>query len=241
MAGVEDLNLFRDPKSYDVMPTWETRFYSIRDTLFWLFIYGGSMINDFNLLEGTYVVFDLETTGLYPNSGDSIIEIGAVKINNGKIVDRYDELINPNILLSNEITNITGINNEMLKGKRNEEVCVKDFMKWVGNLPMVAHNAKFDISFLDMAYSKYNLGKINNIVIDTLGLSRYLESSERYHNLSTLVKRYNIPWDEDKHHRADYDSEGTALIFNQMLKKLELNNIKTIKELSRYSFIIIRK
>ena len=106
---------------------------------------------------------------------------------------------------------------------------------------MVAHNAKFDISFLDMAYSKYNLGKLNNIVIDTLGLSRYLESSERYHNLATLVKRYNIPWDEDKHHRADYDSEGTALIFNKMLKKLELNNIKTIKELSRYSFIIIRK
>lgn len=199
------------------------------------------MINDFNLLEGTYVVFDLETTGLYPNSGDSIIEIGAVKVNNGKIIDRYDELINPNVVLSDEIIKITGINNDMLKGKRNEEVCVKDFMKWVGDLPMVAHNAKFDISFLDMAYSKYNLGRLSNMVIDTLGLSRYLESSERYHNLATLVKRYNIPWDEDKHHRADYDSEGTALIFNKMLKKLELNNIKTIKELSRYSFIVIKK
>lgn len=199
------------------------------------------MINDFNLLEGTYVVFDLETTGLYPNSGDSIIEIGAVKISNGKIIDRYDELINPNVVLSDEIIKITGINNDMLKGKRNEKVCVKDFMKWVGDLPMVAHNAKFDISFLDMAYSKYNLGRLSNMVIDTLGLSRYLESSERYHNLATLVKRYNIPWDEDKHHRADYDSEGTALIFNKMLKKLELNNIRTSKELSRYSFIVIRK
>ena len=129
----------------------------------------------------------------------------------------------------------------MLKDRRNEEESVKDFMKWVGDTPMVAHNAKFDISFLDMAYSKYNLGKLGNMVIDTLGLSRYLESRERYHNLATLVKRYDIPWDEDKHHRADYDSEGTALIFNKMLKKLDLNNIKTSKELSRYSFIVIRK
>lgn len=199
------------------------------------------MINDFNLLEGTYVVFDLETTGLYPNSGDSIIEIGAVKIKNGEIIDRYDELINPNVVLSDEIIKITGINNDMLKDRRNEEESVKDFMKWVGDTPMVAHNAKFDISFLDMAYSKYNLGKLGNMVIDTLGLSRYLESRERYHNLATLVKRYDIPWDEDKHHRADYDSEGTALIFNKMLKKLDLNNIKTSKELSRYSFIVIRK
>ncbi len=199
------------------------------------------MIQDKTLTEDTYVVFDLETTGFYPNSGDSIIEIGAVKIKNGIIYDRYDELINPNRLLSDEITKITGINNDMLIGKRNEEECVKDFMKWVGDLPMVAHNAKFDISFLDMAYLKYNLGRINNVVIDTLGISRYLESSEKYHNLATLVKRYNIPWDEEKHHRADYDSEGTALIFLKMLKKLELNNFKNIKDLYKYSFIILRK
>ena len=199
------------------------------------------MVQDITLLEDTYVIFDLETTGFYPNSGDSIIEIGAVKIKNGEVIDRYDELINPNTLVSDEITKITGISNDMLKGKRNEEECVKDFMNWVGDLPMVAHNAKFDLSFLDMAYLKYNLGRINNVVIDTLGLSRYLESNERYHNLATLVKRYNIPWDEEKHHRADYDSEGTALIFLQMLKKLELNNINTLKDLYKYPFIVLRK
>jgi len=199
------------------------------------------MIEDLKLTEETYVVFDLETTGLYPNSGDSIIEIGAVKINNGQIIDRYDELINPGKLLSEEIIKITGINNEMLIGKRTEEESVKDFIKWVDKLPMVAHNAKFDISFIDMAFTKYNLGNLSNVVIDTLGLSRYLESSERYHNLATLVKRYNIPWDEDKHHRADYDSEGTALIFDKMLRKLEINNFKTLKDLYKYPFIIIRK
>ena len=199
------------------------------------------MIEELTLLQDSYVIFDLETTGLYPNSGDTMIEIGAVKISNGEIIDRFDELINPGKDLSDEIINITGINNEMLKGKRNEEDVLKDFMKWVGNLPMVAHNAKFDISFVDMAYSKYNLGNLNNTVIDTLGLSRYLESKERYHNLATLVKRYEIPWDEDKHHRADYDSEGTALIFLKMLKKLELNNFNTLKDLYKYPFIVIRK
>ena len=199
------------------------------------------MVQDKTLLEDDYVVFDLETTGLYPNSGDSIIEIGAVKISNGKIIDRYDELIEPDKPLSLEITNITGISNSMLEGKRKEKEALCDFMNWVGNLPMVAHNAKFDISFVEMAYSKYNLGEFRNIVIDTLGLSRYLESSERYHNLAVLVKRYEIPWDEDKHHRADYDSEGTALIFLKMLKKLELNNFKTLKDLYNYRFIVIRK
>ena len=199
------------------------------------------MVEEKTLLQDSYVVFDLETTGLYPNSGDSIIEIGAVKISNGKIVDRFDELINPGKDLNEEIIKITGIDNEMLNGKRDEESVLSDFIKWVGNLPMVAHNAKFDISFVDLAFTKYELGNLNNVVIDTLGLSRYLESKERYHNLATLVKRYEIPWNEDKHHRADYDSEGTALIFLKMLKKLELNNFKTIKDLYKYPYIVIRK
>ena len=129
----------------------------------------------------------------------------------------------------------------MLRDKRTEEEVLKDFMVWVKDLPMVAHNAKFDISFVENAFIKYNLGSFKNVVIDTLGLSRYLESKERYHNLATLVKRYNIPWNEDKHHRADYDSEGTALIFLQMLKKLELNDFKTLKDLYKYPFIVIRK
>ncbi|MDO4962553.1 MAG: exonuclease domain-containing protein [bacterium] len=196
---------------------------------------------DVSLTKDSYVVFDLETTGLYPNSGDSIIEIGAVKVSDGKIIDRYDEFINPNRLLSEEIIKITGISNEMLKDGKDEKSCVIEFMNWVGNLPMVAHNAKFDISFIENAYDKYDIGEFNNIVIDTLGLSRYLESNERYHNLAVLVKRYEIPWDEDKHHRASYDSEGTALIFLKMLKKLELNNFKTIKDLYNYRFIVIRK
>ncbi len=192
------------------------------------------------LLDETYVVFDLETTGLYADKGDSIIEIGAVKMCKGKIIDSFDVLVNPGIRISDEIISITGITNEMLEGKGKEEDTVKDFINWVGDLPMVAHNAKFDISFINSAYRKYKLGVLNNTLIDTLGLSRYLESNERYHNLATLVIRYNIDWDEEKHHRANYDAEGTALIFYKMLNKLKNNNINTIEDLKKYRTIILK-
>lgn len=192
------------------------------------------------LINDTYVVFDLETTGLHANEGDSIIEIGAVKMKDGKIIDTYDKLIDPLKPLSEEIISITGITNEMVSGKPNEEDTVKDFISWIGDLPVVAHNAKFDMSFINMAYLKYDLGRFNNTVIDTLGLSRYLESNERYHNLATLVIRYNIPWDENKHHRANYDAEGTALIFYRMLEKLKLNNINTMEDLKNYRTIVLK-
>lgn len=192
------------------------------------------------LLNDIYVVFDLETTGLYADRGDSIIEIGAVKMQNGKIIDEFNILVNPGVKLDSKIIEITGITDDMLIDKDSEEVCVKEFINWVGDLPMVAHNARFDISFINSAYRKYDLGVLKNTLIDTLGLSRYLESNYKYHNLATLVERYNIEWDEDKHHRASYDAKGTALIFYKMLKKLELNNITTMQDLKRYKTIVLK-
>lgn len=192
------------------------------------------------LLDDIYVVFDLETTGLYADRGDSIIEIGAVKMQNGKIIDEFNILVNPGVKLDSKIIEITGITDDMLIDKDSEEVCVKEFINWVGDLPMVAHNARFDISFINSAYRKYDLGVLKNSLIDTLGLSRYLESNYKYHNLATLVERYNIEWDEDKHHRASYDAKGTALIFYKMLKKLELNNITTMQDLKRYKTIVLK-
>lgn len=193
------------------------------------------------LLEETYVVFDLETTGLDPKDGNSIIEIGAVRVKNNAIIDRFDELINPGVKLSEEIIRITNITDDMLIGKLSEEEIVRKFISWVGNDILVAHNAKFDLSFIKMAYFKYNLGSFNFNVIDTLGLSRYLEPSERYHNLTVLMERYQINWDENKHHRADYDSEGTSLILYEMLKKVSEKNIVTLEELGRVPRILLNK
>ena len=185
------------------------------------------------LLETPYVVFDLETTGFNAGGADSIIEIGAVKIDNGEITDRFDELINPGRKLPAKITELTNITDEMLEGKDNEENAVKRFKEWVGDLPMVAHNAKFDVSFIVMAHSKYNLGEFTNTVIDTLELSRALDTGYSRHSLSALVKRYDVPWDESAHHRGDYDAEGTALVFHKMLKKLVSRNFETIKDLDK--------
>ena len=188
---------------------------------------------DQKLLDTTYVVFDFETTGFNAGGSDSIIEVGAVKIFNGEIIDRFDELIDPGRPLPAKITEITNITDEMLEGKDNEETVIKRFIEWYGDLPMVAHNAKFDVSFLTMAYQKYNLGTFTNTVIDTLELSRALDTGYARHSLSALVKRYEVPWDENAHHRADYDAEGTALVFHKMLKKLESRNFETINDLSK--------
>ena len=186
-----------------------------------------------DLLTSTYVVFDLETTGFNAGGADSIIEIGAVKICNGEIIDRFDELIDPNRPLPAKITELTNITDQMLKGKPNEEESVKKFKEWVGELPMVAHNAKFDVSFIVMAHTKYNLGEFTNTVIDTLELSRALDTGYARHSLSALVKRYDVPWDESAHHRGDYDAEGTALVFHKMVKKLVSRNFKNITDLDK--------
>lgn len=183
------------------------------------------------LLETTFVVFDLETTGFNAGGKDSIIEIGAVKICNGEIIDRFDELIDPGCKLSPKITEITNITDEMLKGKMNEEEAMKLFIAWFKDTPMVAHNAKFDVSFIEMAYTKYNLGKFKNTVVDTLELSRTLDNNFARHSLSALVKRYDIKFDEEGHHRADYDSEATAYVYHKMMKKLVSRNMERICDL----------
>lgn len=189
--------------------------------------------NDENILDATYVVFDLETTGFNAGGADSIIEIGAVKIKNGEIIDEFDELINPGRKLPAKITELTHITDEMLVGKMNEEEGVKKFIDWIGgNLIMVAHNAKFDVSFIEMAYKKYNLGKFENPVIDTLELSRALDSGESRHGLSYITKRYGVVFEEDAHHRANYDAEGTALVLDKMLKKMHDQNFRKVSELN---------
>lgn len=188
---------------------------------------------DEDLIHNTYVVFDTETTGFNAGGSDQMIEIGAVKICDGEIVDRFDELIDPKRHIPNKITELTCITDEMVQGKDDEETVTKRFLEWTGRLPMVAHNAKFDISFIEMAMKKYNLGSFTNTVIDTLELSRALDQNFSRHSLSALVKRYDVPWDEDAHHRADYDAEGTAYVFHKMLKKLEVQRFEKINDLNK--------
>ena len=189
--------------------------------------------NDLPLEGTTYVVFDTETTGFNAAGGDQMIEIGAVKLKDGEIIDRFDELINPGYHIPDHISELTCITDDMVKDSDTEEEVTKRFLSWVGDCPLVAHNAKFDISFISMAMKKYNLGEFNYTVLDTLELSHILDQAYARHSLSALVKRYNVPWEEDAHHRADYDAEGTAYVFAKMLQKLIAQNYDTIRDLER--------
>ena len=187
-------------------------------------------LKDYNLLETEFVVFDTETTGFTPYT-DQMIEIGAVKIKNGEITGRFDELINPGRKLPRKIVELTNITDEMLSDKDTEENVVKRFMEFIKDAPLVAHNAKFDIGFISASYNKYNLGEFTNTVIDTMSMARLLYPNWKNHKLSTLVKQLEVPWDEDSHHRGDYDSEGTAIAFYKMCKTLDNRNIETTTKL----------
>ena len=205
------------------------------------FIYN---LKDYSLLDQEYVVFDTETTGFYVGS-DSMIEIGAVKIKSGEIVDRFDEFIDPKRPIPKKITDLTNITDDMLAGHDDEETVTKRFLDWTGDLPMVAHNAKFDIGFINAACEKYNLGEFNNTVLDTMSMARMLHPEWPNHKLTTLARRYKVEWDEDAHHRADYDAQGTAFAFHKMCEELDSRNIETttklfnsvdINELIKFSF-----
>ncbi len=180
---------------------------------------------DFYFKDVEYVVFDTETTGF--NAGkDQMIEIGAITVKNGEVVSRFDELISCDRTLPKIITELTAITDEMLKGQDSEENVTKRFLEYIGNRPMVAHNAAFDIGFMKAACSKYKLKDFTNTVIDTMALARTLFPDWRNHKLSNLVKQLEVEWDEDKHHRADYDSEGTAKCFYKMISKLDEDILK---------------
>ena len=178
------------------------------------------------------VVFDTETTGLHAKGTDMLIEIGAVKIKNDEIIDRFDELINPGFHIPDNISSFTNITDDMVKDARCEEEVLKDFIKFTGSCPVVAQNARFDLSFIDNCFNKYNMGTFDNTVIDTMEISRALNPDEKKHNLTALAKRYGIQWDEDSHHRADYDAEGTAKIFIKMIGGLS-SRYKTFNDLNK--------
>ncbi len=193
---------------------------------------------DDDIYNSTYVIFDTETTGFNPGLSDSMIEIGAVKMKDGAVIESFDELINPGHLIDSEITELTGITNSMVRDCPNEEEVVRKFKEWIGDLPLVAHNARFDRDMLEMAYYKYDLGKLNNPMLDTMIISQVINKDLKRHSLSALTKNYGISFSEndevtgDKHHhRADYDAEFTGYVFFKMLKQLDKDKIKTFKDL----------
>lgn len=163
----------------------------------------------------TVVVLDFETTGLSPGMGDRAIEIGAVRIENGEITGRFQELMNPGCRISGFIEDYTGISNEMLRDADPCEAVMERFFDFIGDFNLVAHNASFDQRFLDAELARVARCRTGDFVCSMLAARRLYQDSLN-HKLGHLVSYMGIPSD-GSFHRALYDSEMTVKIWLRML------------------------
>jgi len=183
---------------------------------------------DIRLKDATYVVFDVETTGL-SSQYDKIIELAAVKVKDGEIIDKFERFSNPGERLNETIKNLTGITDDMLIDAPPIESVLNDFKDFVGDAIYVAHNASFDMGFIDTGFDRLGYGPTENGVIDTLELSRTINTEMGKHGLNFLAKKYGV--ELTQHHRAIYDAETTAHIFVKMLKQMETLGVTNHKEI----------
>jgi DNA polymerase-3 subunit alpha (Gram-positive type) len=191
-------------------------------------IYGleGYMIDDLSGIttrdfdwekDDEFVVFDIETTGLDP-AKDQITEIGAVKIRNKRIVDKFHTLINPCIPIPAEITELTGINDEMVKDSPTIRQVMPEFLDFAKDSILAAHNASFDMGFIYEKSAGMGL-KPQNRVLDTLSLSRKLFPFLKTHKLGAVAKHLGIRM--DRAHRADDDARAAAQILLECLDRMD--------------------
>lgn len=165
-----------------------------------------------------YCVLDLETTGLSPNY-DSIIEIGIIKVKENKIVDKYNSLINPGFLINEYITSITGITNEMLKGKPKIIDLKKEVLNFIGNDVLVGHNISFDVSFLQKGFNE----ELKNEYIDTLQFCRKLFKELSHHRLTDMSNYLEISRNE---HRSMSDCLCTKELYDCIKEKMKNNGLE---------------
>ena len=190
-----------------------------------------SNVENIELNDATYVVFDVETTGLSAIY-DSIIELAAVKMYKGNVIEEFQEFIDPGIELSAFTTQLTGITTEMVRGSKPEKQVLTEFQKFTEGTVLVAHNAQFDIGFINKGYEKNDLPLSTHPVIDTLELSRFLYPQFKSFGLSVLAKRFDVVLEQ--HHRAIYDAETTGHLLEIFLKELneqyEITNLLHVND-----------
>ncbi|MCY6483935.1 PolC-type DNA polymerase III [Clostridium aestuarii] len=186
-------------------------------------------ISNDRTINDTFVVFDIETTGL-SSTYDKIIEIGAVKIKNGAIVDRFSTFINPEINIPYTITELTGINNSMVKNADTVEKILPKFIEFIQNSILVAHNANFDISFIRKNCNDINL-EFNYSIMDTVPLAKFLFPELKRYKLNVIAKHLGISL--ENHHRAVDDAKATADILLNCFNVLKEKNIIKLEDLNK--------
>ena len=180
-------------------------------------------------LDDTYVVFDIETTGL-SNEKEMITEIGAVKVADGKIIDRFSTFVNPQRPISAEITKLTGITDDMVKDAPTIENVLPEFLKFCEDTVLVAHNASFDTGFIRIAAERAGLGELHHTIVDTLELARALLPELNKHKLDIVCEHLGVTL--NGHHRAVNDAEATAEVFIKFLDMLAEKKIFTLDEIN---------
>ena len=174
-------------------------------------------------LDEDYVAFDIETTGLDSRT-DAIIEIGAVLMRGGEVVDTFTSFADPGYPLSAKTVSLTGITDEMLRGAPKPEKAVDEFLDWLNGRTLVAHNAEFDIGFI-REYCKKSGRAFDPHYIDTLVLSQYLCPELSNHKLDTVANHLGLP--PFQHHRAFDDAGVCGNIFFQLIPQLKILGVET--------------
>lgn len=193
-----------------------------------LFDYADKSIDlDRKLSELTYTVFDTETTGLEPSKGDEIIQIGAVRVVNNRLLRQevFDQIIDPECPLKPESIPIHGITEDMVRGKPTIDVVLPSFHEFCEDTVLIAHNAAFDMRFLQLKEDRTGI-KFSQPVLDTLLLSAVVHPNQESHKLDVILERLGIHI--DTRHNALEDSLATGEVFLKMIPLLEEMGIVTI-------------
>jgi DNA polymerase III epsilon subunit family exonuclease len=178
------------------------------------------------------VAFDIETTGLEPIL-NRIVEIGGIKFQGDTILDSFNHLVDPDMVIPDETIRIHGITNDMVKGKPNIDQVLPDFAAFLDDTIPVAHNALFDVSFLAYDFSKIQLKPSPLPILDTCTLSRSLFPRLSSHSLENLAKQFDFV--SKNHHRSLSDAEVCMRIFNRCVEKLGDPEKVTFNQLVRYN------
>lgn len=181
------------------------------------------------LTGATFVVFDTETTGLNARE-DTLIEIAAVKLIDGKIVDTFSTLIDPQRTLSPKISELTGITQDMVAGQPMLADALHSFTAFAADAILIAHNAEFDVGFLSQCSKRVGMAEWTHPVIDTLALARALFPGEKNYRLKTLTQKFEV--ELVNHHRALADAEATAKVFLKMFELLTNRDILQLAQLN---------
>ena len=187
------------------------------------------------LKNGNYVIFDLETTSLNPRNGE-IIEFGAIIVENFKAKDNLQFFVKPSQKISKFTTELTGITQDMLDKQAkfdNQKDAIIEIKKIFKDYVLVAHNAQFDIGFLNQKLTESGFDEIENPIVDTLVVSRYLFPVSISYRLEVVCKKMNIIYDASVAHRADYDANVLEQVWLNMIELLERKNIKTFDDLAK--------